>query len=110
MRHFFPERAEGQQQEMVGRLLATSAKRTIVQTETLMEVLQEVAGTEDGAEFRDLRDQVEDQQRQAVIKKRLFASRSKVEHETPSPIKALRPDHPGVVLTYQIPADRFCAY
>ena len=110
MQHFFAESSDADKEQKVKRLLETSSTRRVVQTATLMEVLNEVAGTDDGKEFQDLRDIMADEQREQMIRKRLFSSKGKAEHETPSPIKGLKPDYPGVVLTYQIPANAFIGY
>ena len=110
IKHFFAELGESDQVCKLQRLLETSKSRKIVKTKNLMEALREMEGTDDCAEFKSLSETLHDQQREDLIKTRLFASKSKAEFATPSPIKELKPDFPEVVLTYQIPANTFAGY
>ena len=110
LKSFFPELDEAAQAQLLTRLLDTMARRRVVETKGLQEVLLELKGSEDGKMFDGLREQLEDEKREQLVMRRLGGTRAGVEMKTPGPIKALRPPVQGALVVFQISASAFQGY
>ena len=107
---FYPDVGEAVQIEYLTRLLNTTAKRRVVETTGLQEVLAEMQGTDDAKDFKGLRELLEDEKREELVIQRLGGVRAGVEMKTPSPIKRLRPPTQGSLVVLQISQSAFQAY
>ena len=113
--HFFADVSKDECEMLLQRLLETRTTRVVKPT-NLAEVLEDLKGTSDGKDFKDLHERILDEEREKLVKSRFAVPRAQAEAQTPSPIKALRPKVevakglPGVQLTYQVGTRSFQGY
>lgn len=105
---FFPDLVEADKERMLDRLLSTRKSR-VVRPRALRDVLVAMDDHE-SRDFKDLKDFVEDQEREELVRSRFSAPRAKAEAKTPSVIKELRPKVVGSVLIYQVSTCTFQGY
>ena len=113
--HFFPDMGKDEHESILQRLLDSRATRVVKPT-NLADVLEDLKGTSDGKDFKELHERILDEERERLVKTRFAVPRAQAEAQTPSPIKALRPSVvvakglPGVQLTYQVGTRSFQGY
>ena len=113
--HFFPDMTKDECESLLQRLLESRATRVVKPT-NLADVLEDLKGTSDGKDFKELHERILDEEREKLVKTRFAVPRAQAEAQTPSPIKALRPEVvvakglPGVQLTYQVGTRSFQGY
>lgn len=73
-------------------------------------VLDRLKEEQDFKEFRDLHEEVQEQQRQEFVLSRVGGARAKAEHFTPTALRNLRPAHARVSLVWQLPMRAFQGY
>ena len=95
--------SEEQRRKLVARWVTSTSsqesKKKVFEASYLSNVLNELDQEQDGKEFQNLKNEVDEAQRVAFILERVGMSRAKAEHFTPKAIKELRPA--GAVLTWQ---------
>lgn len=106
---FFGSLTDADQDLMLERLLATR-KTKVLRPRVLKEVLVEMQGSSEAKLFDNLRETVENEEREEVIMSRFSAPRAKAEAKTPSVLKDLRPKISGCVLVYQVGTSTFQGY
>ena len=107
---YFPDAMEDKHAEMLARLLATGRGKKIMATTALREVLQ-CADLEDADDdLRDLRDKLQDQDREDLILQRMKHAKAAASFATPNVLKNLRPPAPGCTLTFQYSESSFQGY
>ena len=84
------------------RLLNTAARRKVVETAALQEVLTELRGSDDAKMFEGLKEQLNNEKREELVLKRLGGLRAGIEVRAPTPLKHLRPPIQGARLVYQL--------
>ena len=105
----FDDWPEDQQLHLLSRLLR-SGECKLYRPAVLGQVMLHLRDGPDARQFQDLAEKVNVAEVQEYVMSRFPASREKASRFTPSAIKALRPDRPGVYLVWQVAADIFEAY
>ena len=112
---FFSECDADRHDSLLTRLLGTApggGKRLFAAYSApfLPGVLDRLKEEQDFKEFRDLHEEVQEQQRQEFVLSRVGGARAKAEHFTPTALRNLRPAHARVSLVWQLPMRAFQGY
>jgi len=96
--HYFPDLPENKKEDQILRWVPPVGKDAPVTASPggfyvsyLGDVLQKLHTEEDGKDFQQLKDVVDDYKRQPFILSRVGMSRNRAAHWTPKPIKDLNP-------------------
>jgi hypothetical protein len=113
--HYFPDLPENKKEDQILRWVPPVGKDAPVTASPggfyvsyLGDVLQKLHTEEDGKDFQQLKDVVDDYKRQPFILSRVGMSRNRAAHWTPKPIKDLKP--PNSTLVWQWTAAAFQGY
>ncbi|CAL1153918.1 unnamed protein product [Cladocopium goreaui] len=112
IKHSFPDMDEVRQAEVLDRLLQSDAtiKSKLIRPDSLKDVLVEMDGTTDGKLFTDMKDMLDQEDRETFILTRFAAPRAAAEAATPWYIKNLRPPMTKCYLTWQVATKSFQGY
>jgi hypothetical protein len=112
IKHSFPDMDEVRQAEVLDRLLQSDAtiKSKLIRPDSLKDVLVEMDGTTDGKLFTDMKDMLDQEDRETFILTRFAAPRAAAEAATPWYVKNLRPPMTKCYLTWQVATKSFQGY
>ena len=107
IKHFFPNK-----ENMLDRLLQTdtTVKSRLIRPSALKDVLAELEGTSDGKHFSEMKEMLDQEDRETFILTRFAAPRAAAEASTPWYIKNLRPPMAKCYLTFQVATKSFQGY
>ena len=97
---------------MLDRLLQTdtTVKSRLIRPSALKDVLAELEGTSDGKQFSEMKEMLDQEDRETFILTRFAAPRAAAEASTPWYIKNLRPPMAKCYLTFQVATKSFQGY
>ena len=110
IKHCFPDLEDAEHRSILHRMLGPKKTEASSAPQCLLPALRLLENEGDAKLFDDLRNQAEDNMRQAYIITRVGVSRSAAEAHTPTVLKVLRPPVRGCILAWQPQDSRFNAY